>query len=466
VWFGYLKYFWFFGIYVILLLLYEIFITMEVIMGRIFFILCFMFFVSVGYGVSLKVLPFVEVKGGKYVYKDEGLSIGVSYSVGGLLGFLTGYNVDYRYTNVNYTLGDLDEAISNNQGYDMYMWVEYKKGEGIAEYLVRVYSGDKREILSFSTKCNYEDVDDIFRMIDEIVLRVGSNLKSMNIKGFGTVRIVFEGLNGKVYRVMVDNNEVLELTNSMTKEIKLFSDVIYSLAIEMKGDKGYKVMYRTNITIGVGKLVNLFYKAMAKLVIHDLSWKDREATYEYKLGDDVISLPFRVDVLGNTNYSFVVYRGGKKVYDENFYIGDGDAKGIYPYDRLNFRVLGFSVGSGSKGMLNVGGEVYLSEVFRLGLGLGVSFANVGSDVIVGNVIGEGRYNVFRFSRDIGLDGFLGVGTSFVFVPEFSFLGVISSYVGVGLEVWKFYLDVGGSVGYRISKNSFVFGPHVVLGMRF
>lgn len=100
------------------------------------------------------------------------------------------------------------------------------------------------------------------------------------------------------------------------------------------------------------------------------------------------------------------------------------------------------------------------------MGVGASFANVGSDVIVGNVFGEGRYNVFRFSRDIGLDGFLGLGSSFVFVPEFSFLGVVSSYVGVGLEVWKFYLDVGGSVGYRISKSSFVFGPHVVLGMRF
>jgi hypothetical protein len=439
---------------------------MEVIMGRIFFILCFIFFVSVGYGVSLKVLPFVEVKGGKYVYKDEELSIVVSYSVGGLLRFLTGYNVDYRYTNVNYTLGDLDEAIRNNQGYDMYMWVEYKKDKGVAKYLVRVYSADKREILSFSTKCNYEDVDDIFRMIDDIVLGVGSGLKNMNIKGFGTVRIVFEGLNGKVYRVMVDNNEVLEFTNSITKEIKLFSKVPYSLAIEMKVDKGYKVMYRTNITVGVGKIVNLFYRTMAKLVIHDLSWKDREATYEYKFGDDVISLPFRVDVLGNTNYSFVVYRGDKKVYDESFYIGGGDVKDIYPYDKLNFRVLGFSVGSGSKGMLNVGGEVYLSEVFRLGLGIGVSFANVGSDVIVGNVIGEGRYGVFRFSRDVGLDGFLGVGTSFVFVPEFSFLGVVSSYVGVGLGVWKFYLDIGGSVGYRISKSSFVFGPHVVLGMRF
>ena len=450
---------------------FEIFIIIEVDMGRIFFILCFIFFVSVGYGVSLKVLPFVEVKDGKYVYKDEGLSIGVSYSVGGLLRFLTGYDVDYRYTNVNYTLGDLDEAIRNNQGYDMYMWVEYKKDRGVAEYLVRVYSADKREILSFSTKCNYEDVDDIFRMIDDIVLGVGSGLKNMNIKGFGTVRIVFEGLNGKVYRVTVDNNEVLELTNSMTKEIKLFSDVPYSLAIEMKSDKGYKVMYRTNITIGVGKIVNLFYKAMAKLVIHDLSWKDREATYEYKLGDDVISLPFNGEVLGNTNYSFVVYRGGKKVYDESFYIGDGDAKGIYPYDRLNFRVLGFSVGSGSKGMLNVGGEVYLSEVFRLGLGIGVSgigvrFVSVGKDVYIGNVFGEGRYEVFRFSRDVGLDGFLGLGSSFVFVPEFSFLGVVSSYVGVGLGVWKFYLDVGGSVGYRISKNSFVFGPHVVLGMRF
>jgi hypothetical protein len=439
---------------------------MEVIMGRIFFILCFIFFVSVGYGVSLKVLPFVEVKDGKYVYKDEGLSIGVSYSVGGLLRFLTGYNVDYRYTNVNYTLGDLDEAIRNNQGYDMYMWVEYKKDRGVAEYLVRVYSGDKREILSFSTRCNYEDVDDIFRMIDDIVLVVGSGLKNMNIKGFGTVRIVFEGLNGKVYRVTVNNNEVLELTNSMTKEIKLFSEVPYSLAIEMRGDKGYKVMYKTNITLGVNEVINLSYVPKSRVVINGLRWKDAWSSYEYKLDDKVVSLPFNGEVLGNTNYSFVVYRGGKKVYDESFYIGDGDVKDIYPYDKLNFRVLGFSVGSGSKGMLNVGGEVYLSEVFRLGVGIGVSFANVGSDVIVGNVFGEGRYEFFRFSKDVGLDGFLGVGTSFVFVPEFSFLGVVSSYVGVGLGVWKFYLDVGGSVGYRISKSSFVFGPHVVLGMRF
>jgi hypothetical protein len=444
---------------------------MEVIMGRIFFILCFIFFVSVGYGVSLKVLPFVEVKDGKYIYKDEELSIGVSYSVGGLLRFLTGYNVDYSYTNVNYTLGDLGEAISNNQGYDMYMWVEYKKDKGVAEYLVRVYSGDKREILSFSTKCNYEDVDDIFRMIDDIVLGVGSGLKNMNIKGFGTVRIVFEGLNGKVYRVTVDNNEVLELTNSMTKEIKLFSDVPYSLAIEMRGDKGYKVMYRTNVTLGVDEVINLSYMPKSRVVINDLRWRDAWSSYEYKLGDKVVSLPFNGEVLGNTNYSFVIYRGDKKVYDESFYIGDGDAKGIYPYDRLNFRVLGFSVGSGSKGMLNVGGEVYLSEVFRLGFGIGVSgigerFVSVGKDVYIGNVFGEGRYGVFRFSRDVGLDGFLGVGTSFVFVPEFSFLGVVSSYVGVGLEVWKFYLDVGGSVGYRISKSSFVFGPHVVLGMRF
>jgi hypothetical protein len=439
---------------------------MEVIMGRIFFILCFIFFVSVGYGVSLKVLPFVEVKDGKYVYKDEELSIGVSYSVGGLLRFLTGYNVDYRYTNVNYTLGDLDEAIRNNQGYDMYMWVEYKKDRGVAEYLVRVYSGDKREIFNFSTRCNYEDVDDIFRMIDDIVLRVGSNLKNMNIKGFGTVRIVFEGLNGKVYRVTVDNNEVLELTNSMTKEIKLFSEVPYSLAIEMRGDKGYKVMYKTNITLGVDETINLSYVPKSRVVINGLRWKDAWSSYEYKLDDKVVSLPFNGEVLGNTNYSFVVYRGGKKVYDESFYVGDGDVKDIYPYDELNFRVLGFSVGSGSKGMLNVGGEVYLSEVFRLGLGIGVSFANVGSDVIVGSVIGEGRYEVFRFSRDVGLDGFLGLGSSFVFVPEFSFLGVVSSYVGVGLGVWKFYLDVGGSVGYRISKNSFVFGPHIVLGMSF
>jgi hypothetical protein len=439
---------------------------MEVIMGRIFFILCFIFFVSVGYGVSLKVLPFVEVKDGKYVYKDEGLSIGVSYSVGGLLRFLTGYNVDYRYTNVNYTLGDLDEAIRNNQGYDMYMWVEYKKDKGFAKYLVRVYSGDKREILSFSTRCNYEDVDDIFRMIDDIVLVVGSGLKNMNIKGFGTVRIVFEGLNGKVYRVKVDNNEVLELTNSMTKEIKLFSEVPYSLAIEMRGDKGYKVMYKTNITLGVNEVINLSYVPKSRVVINGLRWKDAWSSYEYKLDDKVVSLPFNGEVLGNTNYSFVVYRGGKKVYDESFYIGDGDVKDIYPYDKLNFRVLGFSVGSGSKGMLNVGGEVYLSEVFRLGVGIGVSFANVGSDVIVGNVIGEGRYEFFRFSRDVGLDGFLGLGSSFVFVPEFSFLGVVSSYVGVGLGVWKFYLDVGGSVGYRISKNSFVFGPHIVLGMSF
>jgi hypothetical protein len=445
---------------------FGIFIIMEVIMGRIFFILCFIFFVSVGYGVSLKVLPFVEVKDGKYVYKDEGLSIGVSYSVGGLLRFLTGYNVDYRYTNVNYTLGDLDEAIRNNQGYDMYMWVEYKKDRGVAEYLVRVYSGDKREILSFSTRCNYEDVDDIFRMIDDIVLVVGSGLKNMNIKGFGTVRIVFEGLNGKVYRVTVNNNEVLELTNSMTKEIKLFSEVPYSLAIEMRGDKGYKVMYKTNITLGVNEVINLSYVPKSRVVINGLRWKDAWSSYEYKLDDKVMSLPFNGEVLGNTNYSFVIYRGGKKVYDESFYIGDGDVKDIYPYDKLNFRVLGFSVGSGSKGMLNVGGEVYLSEVFRLGVGIGVSFANVGSDVIVGNVFGEGRYEFFRFSKDVGLDGFLGVGSSFVFVPEFSFLGVVSSYVGVGLGVWKFYLDVGGSVGYRISKSSFVFGPHVVLGMRF
>lgn len=310
-------------------------------MGRIFFILCFMFFVSVGYGVSLKVLPFVEVKDGKYVYEGEGLSIGVSYSVGGLLRFLTGYNVDYRYTNVNYTLGNLDEAISNNQGYDMYMWVEYKKDKGVAEYLVRVYSADKREILNFSTKCNYEDVDDIFRMIDDIVLGVGSGLKNMNIKGFGTVRIVFEGLNGKVYRVTVDNNEVLELTNNMTKEIKLFSEVPYSLAIEMRGDKGYKVMYRTNVTLGVDEVINLSYMPKSRVVINGLRWRNAWSSYEYKLGDKVVSLPFNGEVLGNTNYSFVVYRGGKKVYDESFYIGDGDVKGIYPYDRLNFRVLGW-----------------------------------------------------------------------------------------------------------------------------
>jgi hypothetical protein len=269
-----------------------------------------------------------------------------------------------------------------------------------------------------------------------------------------------------VYRVTVDNNEVLELTNSITKEIKLFSEVPYSLVIEMKGDKGYKVMYKTNITLGVNELINLLYVSKSRVVINGLRWKDAWSSYEYRLGDKVVSLPFNGEVLGNTNYSFVVYKGGKKVYDESFYVGDGDVKDIYPYDRLNFRVLGFSVGSGSKGMLNVGGEVYLSEVFRLGLGIGVSFANVGSDVIVGSVIGEGRYGVFRFSRDVGLDGFLGVGSSFVFVPEFSFLDVVSSYVGVGLGVWKFYLDVGGGVGYRISKNSFVFGPHVVLGMKF
>jgi len=432
-----------------------------------FLILLFVSLNFGAYGVSLKVLPFMEVKDGKYTHNKENLSIGVSYSVGGLLRFLTGYKVDYEYTNVNYTPGNLDEAISNNQGYDMYIWVEYKKGNNnVAEYLVKICGSDKRDILSFNTKCNYEDVDDIFRMIDEIVLRVGSNLKSMNIKGFGTVRFVFESLNDKVYRVVVDSNEVLVVTNDLTKDIRFFSDVPYSLVIEMRGDKGYKVMYKTNITLGVDEVINLSYVPKSKVVINDLRWKDAWSSYEYKLGDKVVSLPFNGEVLGNTNYSFVVYRGGKKVYDESFYIGDGDAKGIYPYDRLNFRVLGFSVGSGSKGMLNVGGEVYLSEVFRLGFGLGASFANVGSDVIVGNVFGEGRYNVFRFSRDMGLDGFLGVGTSFVFVPEFSFLGVVSSYVGVGLEVWKFYLDVGGSVGYRISKSSFVFGPHVVLGMRF
>ena len=114
-----------------------------------FYFLSFMLFsvlVFNVYGVKMKVLPFMEFKDGKYIHNKEQLSIGVSYSVGGLLRVLPGYEVDYEYSDVNYELGNLESAIRNNQGYDMYMWVVYRKKEGIVSYDVRGYDSSKKEV--------------------------------------------------------------------------------------------------------------------------------------------------------------------------------------------------------------------------------------------------------------------------------------------------------------------------------
>lgn len=433
-----------------------------------FYFLAFMLFsvlVFNVYGVKMKVLPFMEFKDGKYIHNKEQLSIGVSYSVGGLLRGLPGYEVDYEYSDVNYELGNLESAIRNNQGYDMYMWVVYRKKEGIVSYDVRGYDSSKKEVFSFKVDGDYNNPDDIFNVVDNIVIGVAKRLVGVSGDvGFGGVRFSFEGVGNKVYKVFLNGREVLSVTNDMVRYFRLFSGIDYWVTITRFDERGNKKdVYSGIIKLDRDEAKDIVYRSVGEVVV-----KGREKGYLVVLDGNLISLPYDNKVLGNSFHNLEVYKDNKLIFSNTFYVEDEGVVKLFPFKDMYRKFFNVRVGSGSSGMLGVSGEWFLNTNFSLCASSGVSFLNIGGDnVFVISLQGVSRYYVFEYEDILRGNVFLGLGGNIMYYDVFLlFSRVVSVFGGVGIDAWGVYLDIGGGIGYNVVLNDIAFGPYVGLGFKF
>lgn len=401
--------------------------------------------------------------GDRYVYKGDSYSRGVIKSVYVYFRDLEGYKVDLMENpNFDINLG-ISNAILSNEGYDIYVYIEYQvKGDGL-RYWVRMYDKEYNVLM--------EEVlvgvdDEIFDLVDNIALVVLRKLKGRNV-GFAKLVIKEVKTGDKVYILEVGSDKY-EIRDGVSFSVKLLSDNEYNLVVR---DERGKEVYKEVVKLGLNEVREFSYYARSYLKVEEVGYKDRLGYYVVNVDGKLVREGEGMELSGNEKHEVVVVKllGGvsNEVYRESLYLGNLRTNYVYPYDRGWGKMFNFELVLGNIGMVGMGCEMFLSRYVGLELVGGISFADFReSDLITRIGLGVKYYFVGDMGYDFRISGNVGMYGSVMYVGGGFYLSkVVGGYGGVGIE-WKFVeFILGVGLGYKVNVGNIYVGPYLSVGIR-